>query len=551
MIATWMLSALVFTALVGGAAWSAEIALRASRRPTRWPWLVALAASVTWPVLVPIARRLIPADGMLQSVATTLPTIQVVPDQLPVTTSWTQSLDVALLVLWMVASVIVFARLVRALVLLARIRRASEPCIVDGVAVLVSANLGPAVVGVRQPAVLLPVALLGLEEPLRRLVLRHEEEHRRARDPWIVLGSAFAVALTPWNLPLWWLTHRARLALEVDCDARVLAAESNATQYGKLLLLISQQQRITALAPMLAASTSHLERRIAAMLPIRSTRRRVRIAVALVATVIAGIAACTSRIGDGIAGPKPVIGARSADVNPDQPYFEFQVNKAAQQIPGSGNLQYPDVLRAANVSGVVLVQFVIDENGAVVPGTFKVLKSDHALFAKAVENALPTMRFRAAELRGTKVKQLVQQPFAFSLSSSETSSPTRFAVVLDSGGRRQARASASAERPYFELKLDKQAAQIPGTGGLHYPAILAKAGVTGEVVAQFVVDANGEFVPGTLRVIKSDHELFTQSVAEALPTMRFEAAEVRGSKVKQMISQTFTFSSASPRRRPD
>ena len=100
MIATWMLSALLFTALLGAAALCAESALRAAGRPTRWPWLVALVASVSWPLFAPLARR----SDALESVAITLPTIQVVPDQLPATMPWTHWIDVVLLTLWAVSS---------------------------------------------------------------------------------------------------------------------------------------------------------------------------------------------------------------------------------------------------------------------------------------------------------------------------------------------------------------------------------------------------------------------------------------------------------------
>ena len=62
----------------------------------------------------------------------TPPSIQVVPDQLP-TVSWTERLDVLLLALWMVASAIVLLRLVRALMVLARIRRESQPRVIDGI----------------------------------------------------------------------------------------------------------------------------------------------------------------------------------------------------------------------------------------------------------------------------------------------------------------------------------------------------------------------------------------------------------------------------------
>src|SRR3954470_20889870 len=122
--------------------------------------------------------------------------------------------------------------------------------------------------------------------------------------------------------------------------------------------------------------------------------------------------------GKGVAGgsSKGVVGG-TAPVG-DQPYFEFQVEKQVAQIPGSGNLRYPDMLRSANVEGEVLAQFVVDTTGRYESGTFKVLKSSHEQFTAAVKNALPQMKFYPAEVGGRKVKQLVQQPFTFSVSKS-------------------------------------------------------------------------------------------------------------------------------------
>jgi protein TonB len=99
----------------------------------------------------------------------------------------------------------------------------------------------------------------------------------------------------------------------------------------------------------------------------------------------------------------------------DQPYFEFQVEKPVQQIPGTGVPRYPDALRSSGVEGEVQAQFVVDENGKAEPNSFKVLKATNDLFASAVRSALPQMRFYAAEVGGHKVKQLVQQSFQFKL----------------------------------------------------------------------------------------------------------------------------------------
>jgi periplasmic protein TonB len=118
--------------------------------------------------------------------------------------------------------------------------------------------------------------------------------------------------------------------------------------------------------------------------------------------------------GKGVAGgiAKGVVGAPATD----QTYFEFQVEKQVAPAPGNPGPRYPDMLRSANVEGEVLVQFVVDTTGKVEMGTFKVLKSSHDLFTNSVRQALSGMRFYAAEIGGRKVKQLVQQPFNFTLT---------------------------------------------------------------------------------------------------------------------------------------
>lgn len=425
MITLWMLSAIVFTAFLALAAWWAERALRAAGRPTRGAWLFALAAGTLWPVLVPLLRWLRPAPDTVTAGVTMLDAIRVVPERVTSGVDWLPLLDRIAVTAWLVVSALLLLRYVQAWCAVRALRRASEQAVVDGVCVLVSRDLGPAVVGVRRAAVLVSRAVLDLDAPLRALVLRHEEEHRRARDTWLLLALAVAVATMPWNLPLWWIAHRARLALEVDCDARVLAAGANFTRYAQVLLLAAQRRSAAPLTPMLVASRTHLERRIAAMQDritqeTQGRRRTWRIAGASAACVIALALASaspiagqapTTQLADTVGKPKPTV--------TKQPYFEFQVEKPVQLASGSANPVYPVALKAANVSGVVLAQFVVDTLGRAETFTFKVLKSDHQLFTEAVKNVLPGLRFIPAEVGGRKVKQLVQQPFTFSTSKSE------------------------------------------------------------------------------------------------------------------------------------
>lgn len=113
-----------------------------------------------------------------------------------------------------------------------------------------------------------------------------------------------------------------------------------------------------------------------------------------------------------IDGSKPT---RDVQADPSVTYLEFQVEQPAAHAPGSAIPAYPDILRQAGVEGEALVSFVVDTTGRVDISTFKVMRSTHDLFASAVRNALPRMRFIPAMVYDRKVRQLVQQPFSFAI----------------------------------------------------------------------------------------------------------------------------------------
>ena len=97
------------------------------------------------------------------------------------------------------------------------------------------------------------------------------------------------------------------------------------------------------------------------------------------------------------------------------PYMEFQVEKPAEKI-GGDSPEYPSSLREQGVTGQVIAQFVVNESGRADMGTLKILESSNPQFTAAVKNALPRMKFSAAQIGGKKVQQLVQMPFQFHLS---------------------------------------------------------------------------------------------------------------------------------------
>ena len=97
------------------------------------------------------------------------------------------------------------------------------------------------------------------------------------------------------------------------------------------------------------------------------------------------------------------------------PYMESQVEKPVAKIGGDAP-EYPSALKADGVEGTVLAQFVVNESGRYEAGTLKILNSSNPAFAAAVKDALPRMRFSAAQIGGKKVQQLVQMPFQFHIA---------------------------------------------------------------------------------------------------------------------------------------
>ena len=93
----------------------------------------------------------------------------------------------------------------------------------------------------------------------------------------------------------------------------------------------------------------------------------------------------------------------------------------------------------------------------------------------------------------------------------------------------------------FAANVEKPAIALPGSPPPRYPDILRRASVRGEVVIHVVIDTAGRADMTTVRVISSDHPLFTDAVLAALPRARFLPAETGGRRVPMWAVQSFVF----------
>jgi TonB-dependent SusC/RagA subfamily outer membrane receptor len=178
---------------------------------------------------------------------------------------------------------------------------------IDGVDVRVTNALGPAVIGVRAPRIVVPAWLLERSAHEQQLVITHEQSHIAAGDPLLLLSACGAVALMPWNPIAWFALARLRLAIELDCDRRVLGTGASPRQYGQLLIELSShvpqfmhggiaRTPLALTSPAFSYHASHLERRLITMTsrPSQFLRSR-RIGSGLLAAV-ALLAACESQL---------------------------------------------------------------------------------------------------------------------------------------------------------------------------------------------------------------------------------------------------------------
>jgi TonB family protein len=118
----------------------------------------------------------------------------------------------------------------------------------------------------------------------------------------------------------------------------------------------------------------------------------------------------SSGIAQGGAGTSLGSGAPSGG-----PLHADQVERQVETMGGNAPPIYPRVLRETGVEGKVIATFVVGEDGRAEDSTVTFVYSDNPLFDDAVRAALKRMRFRAAEVGGRKVRQLVEMPFVFTL----------------------------------------------------------------------------------------------------------------------------------------
>lgn len=290
MILGWMFYSILFGGLCALAAHALESAARLIGKPSRWIWFAAMAATLGISMLamyrtvigamslVPHRRGASWLDGPASSYIRYYDTLM----------KWDPLLQ---LVLW-TSSGLVAMMFAIAIWRLVQRRRAWERASFDGHSVLVSETEGPAIVGFIRSVIVVPKWAFTESERVRALIMAHELEHKKAGDHLLSATALLATIAQPWNPAVWWIARRLRLALEVDCDSRVLRRGSDPRTYGLLLLEAGSRAAGCRLPiPALSRPLSSLEERLRIITAERRSGRMRAARLALVAGILIATAA--------------------------------------------------------------------------------------------------------------------------------------------------------------------------------------------------------------------------------------------------------------------
>lgn len=322
MSAAWVAYAALVGALVAAAVQLLDAALRLVGRPTRWLWAGALALLVSLVALAPgraspgvalraeerpaervaasTVRPRSPDGDVVRAIVAAVRGLVSAPLDAAAAAARGRTppgVEQGLAAGWAVLSALVLLVLVTVHLRLRRARRHWPAARLHGVPVRVAPAVGPAVVGLTRPEIVVPRWLLSLGRREQELVLAHEHEHVRARDPLLLALGWGAVALVPWHPAAWWMLSRLRLAVELDCDRRVLGQGAATAAYGALLIdLAGQGSGFHVGAPALADSASHLERRLRTMTSHRARFAAARTGALGALALLALLAACEAKL---------------------------------------------------------------------------------------------------------------------------------------------------------------------------------------------------------------------------------------------------------------
>ena len=585
MIAAWMLWSAGIGVLFLVAGLAAERLLTVYGRPTRWVWIVAGAATTALSVLrIPggAPEQAVPPPGYAPPLLEPL-AVTVARDSL------LRSFDDLLVLGWVVLSSLLVVTVLFAFARLVREGRSWQPGSLGHRTVLWSRDTGPTIVGLLRPRVVLPAWVRAIDSKEQRLILAHEEEHIRAGDARLRFLMTLPLFVFPWNPALWLQRHRLNLAVELDCDRRVMhRLPGHRHAYGNLLLRVGAGRnglhRLALVS--LSEGRSQLERRIRGLVEKMPRARRIQASLLLLgAAAVVTLAVLFPRIrGEGAPVSDELVELMAEPtftpytVRPDL-VNEAEVQRALEE-------EYPASLRDAGIGGRAIVHFFIDTEGAVqrvlVPQT-----SGHEEIDSAALRVARVFRFTPALNLDEVVPVWVAIPITFTTRDAASDGtapvPEELRQIIDSIFRGQVddpgglpadlpeglreianrilgeRAADPGDRPAdSDVPQEASLADAPTFTPYtvrpdlvnerevqralerEFPPILRDAGIGGTVNVHFFIDTEG-VVQRVLVAQTSGHEALDEAALRVARVFRFTPALNEDEVVPVWIAIPITF----------
>ena len=459
MVIAWIGYCLLISGLLTLAAFASERALGHFRKPVRWAWFAAIVGSVTVPMVAFFAPGFLPGFGASSAEpAVGLSGVAVVAAAGELPAAAGRGFDAAAVgaVLawgWVLLVVAMIGYVGRICGRLRSEMRTWRPGRVEGSPVMISEVRGPAVVGFRRSVVVMPKWIPELEHRLLRLVFLHEREHQRAGDHRLFAAAVTALVLMPWNLFVWWQVSRLRLAIEFDCDHRVLRRGESPRDYADALITVGSRVSGSLLAAAAFAERKPaVERRLRRMTEPLASMRLLRTlgasGLAMVAVLfVLGCpgpesamnapeppAAAVTPPSEAVEWTPPPMPGEDALARGDRPSFiafdRPPILQNAEVMSDALKQAYPTNLKDAGIGGRVEIWLYVDTSGTVRNTEVKTSSGNGDLDAAAAE-VVATMRFEPAMNRDQPTDVWIAQWITFQVADDAATPSARRSSVTD------------------------------------------------------------------------------------------------------------------------
>ena len=293
-----------------------------------------------------------------------------------------------------------------------------------------------------------------LEENGREILI-HELAHIRNRHSWDLLLADICIFVQWFNPAAWLLKQELQTLHEYEADDTVLREGVNAKDYQMLLIKKAVGTRLYSMAN--SFNHSSLKKRITMMLKEKSNpwaRVKYLYVLPLAALAVSAFARpevsavadelSSAKVNDLVASMKTnqvetASVAVKDTLTPDESVFE--VVEQMPEFPDGGmaglmeyfkkNLRYPEEAKKAGMQGRVVVQFLINKNGAISDAS--VLRSvDRLLDAEAVRLVRSMPKWKPGMQKGKAVTVKYTVPVLFKLEDvvSEASDKKNDVIIV-------------------------------------------------------------------------------------------------------------------------